>query len=462
MCGDVQVTKRSRTLNSNTHRRRIMPSTSGSQSTNMLRVAVIGAGAAGLCAARHLASNPRMFEPRVFEKAKEIGGTWVYTEETGTDKYGEIIHSSMYWDLKTNLPKEVMAFPDFPFDKSLPSFIKHQDVLKYLNDYSEKYDLTKFINFNTAVDYVKPVHQDGQEKVLWDVGFRDVRKQSKELTIEQYDAVLVCNGHYAIPKIPDLLGIDDFQGQIMHSHNYRHPQVFKDKSVVLLGAGSSGKDIAVNICEFAKKVMLSHNKAQMICQLPSNMTEKSGIDHLTEKEVVFTDGTSEPTDVLLLCTGYNYNFPFLTPECNVKLEDHRISPLYKHLIHTQYPSLAFIGICSTICPFPQFDCQVKFTVAVLNGSLKLPSQEEMEEDARKDYEWRRNTLGYPNRYAHRMGTLQWAYNDDLSEIAKFQAIPRSVSQLYDAVHEVRRTDLMHYKKMNYILTGKDSWEAANP
>ncbi|XP_070575786.1 uncharacterized protein [Ptychodera flava] len=439
-----------------------MPSTSGSQSTNMLRVAVIGAGAAGLCAARHLASNPRMFEPRVFEKAKEIGGTWVYTEETGTDKYGEIIHSSMYWDLKTNLPKEVMAFPDFPFDKSLPSFIKHQDVLKYLNDYSEKYDLTKFINFNTAVDYVKPVHQDGQEKVLWDVGFRDVRKQSKELTIEQYDAVLVCNGHYAIPKIPDLLGIDDFQGQIMHSHNYRHPQVFKDKSVVLLGAGSSGKDIAVNICEFAKKVMLSHNKAQMICQLPSNMTEKSGIDHLTEKEVVFTDGTSEPTDVLLLCTGYNYNFPFLTPECNVKLEDHRISPLYKHLIHTQYPSLAFIGICSTICPFPQFDCQVKFTVAVLNGSLKLPSQEEMEEDARKDYEWRRNTLGYPNRYAHRMGTLQWAYNDDLSEIAKFQAIPRSVSQLYDAVHEVRRTDLMHYKKMNYILTGKDSWEAANP
>ncbi|XP_070575792.1 uncharacterized protein [Ptychodera flava] len=427
-----------------------------------LRVAVIGAGAAGLCAARHLASDPGTFEPHVFEKTQEIGGMWVYTEETGTDKYGETIHSSMYWDLKTNLPKEVMAFPDFQFDKSLPSFMKHQDVLKYLNDYCEKYDLTKFIRFNTSVDYVKPVHQDGQEKVLWDVGFRDVCKQSEELTIERYDAVIVCNGHYAIPKIPDLPGIDDFQGQIMHSHNYRHPQVFKDKSVVLLGAGSSGKDIALDICEFAKKAILSHNKEQMICQLPSNMTEKPGIERLTEKEVLFTDGTSEPTDVLLLCTGYNYDFPFLTPECNVKVVDQHITPLYKHLIHTQYPTLAFIGIISIVCPFPQFDCQVKFTMAVLNGSLKLPSQEEMEEDARKDYEWRRNTLGFPNRYAHVMGILQWEYNNELSKIAKIPAIPKAVSGLFNALDEERLKNLMHYKEVDYVLTCKDSWEVAKP
>ena len=66
----------------------------------MQRVAVIGAGAAGLCAARYLADKPNSFEPVVFEKADCIGGTWVYTEETGQDQYGLPIHSSMYKNLK--------------------------------------------------------------------------------------------------------------------------------------------------------------------------------------------------------------------------------------------------------------------------------------------------------------------------------------------------------------------------
>ena len=66
----------------------------------MQRVCVIGAGAAGLCAARYLSAKPNLFEPVVFEKADCIGGTWVYTDETGTDRHGLPIHSSMYKNLK--------------------------------------------------------------------------------------------------------------------------------------------------------------------------------------------------------------------------------------------------------------------------------------------------------------------------------------------------------------------------
>lgn len=66
----------------------------------MKHVCVIGAGAAGLCAARYLASQPELFVPRVFEQSSSVGGTWVYTEKTGVDENGLPVHSSMYRNMK--------------------------------------------------------------------------------------------------------------------------------------------------------------------------------------------------------------------------------------------------------------------------------------------------------------------------------------------------------------------------
>lgn len=72
-----------------------------------LRVAVVGAGAAGLCAARHILSRPDTFAPPVvYELTEHVGGTWFYEERTGSYDNGLPIHSSMYRDLRysnTNL-----------------------------------------------------------------------------------------------------------------------------------------------------------------------------------------------------------------------------------------------------------------------------------------------------------------------------------------------------------------------
>ena len=65
-----------------------------------LRVCVIGAGAAGLAAARHLTSELDVFDVRVFEKASRVGGTWVYSENTGIDGRGIPVHSSLYRNLR--------------------------------------------------------------------------------------------------------------------------------------------------------------------------------------------------------------------------------------------------------------------------------------------------------------------------------------------------------------------------
>lgn len=64
------------------------------------RIAIIGGGAAGLIVARHVSSRPETYSFTVFEQTDEVGGTWVYTDETEFDKYGQNVHSSMYKNLR--------------------------------------------------------------------------------------------------------------------------------------------------------------------------------------------------------------------------------------------------------------------------------------------------------------------------------------------------------------------------
>ena len=129
------------------------------------------------------------------------------------------VHHSCY--NRTNLPKEVMAFSEFPFDPSLPSFPNHWDVLDYLKKFAAHFDLSKFIKFRTLVEQVVPVPV--QKKCNSEVDFNsrksecttsealitDCRTQygdgvkwrvttrsavTGERSTKVYDMVLVCNG----------------------------------------------------------------------------------------------------------------------------------------------------------------------------------------------------------------------------------------------------------------------------
>nr|XP_033780956.1 dimethylaniline monooxygenase [N-oxide-forming] 5-like isoform X2 [Geotrypetes seraphini] len=310
-----------------------------------LRVAVIGAGAAGLCAARHILARQDLFAPpAVFESAEQIGGTWVYQEVPSMTDDECPVSSSMYRDLRTNLPKEIMAFPDHPFASSLPSFIPHQDVLRYLQSYAERFGILEYVKLHSLVESVKPVLITTEhERVSWDVTVRHI-KNSPERVTERFHAVMVCSGHYSDPYIPSIPGMEEFEGCLLHSHTYRFPEPFSGQTVALLGAGPSGIDIALELSAVAERVILSHGKTPLSCRLPENLLQVPAVRRFSRHSVTFEDGSKHRLDAFIFCTGYNYRFPFLGDDARLEADKDLVYPLYKHLVHARFPTLFFIGL----------------------------------------------------------------------------------------------------------------------
>lgn len=183
-----------------------------------LRVAVIGAGAAGFVAARELRREGHRVV--VFERGAAIGGTWVYTTATesdplGLDPFREIVHSSLYDSLRTNLPRECMDFLDYPFSSGRSPaggdprrFPGHREVLRYLEDFCRDFDLYRLIRFQTEVTGVENLCDE-----RWEVrSRRDGLVEESEV----FDGVVVCNGHYTEPRVAEipgiLLALDTFSG----------------------------------------------------------------------------------------------------------------------------------------------------------------------------------------------------------------------------------------------------------
>ncbi|XP_045771570.1 senecionine N-oxygenase isoform X2 [Maniola jurtina] len=391
-----------------------------------MRVCVIGAGAAGLCAARHLIAEACVAEVDVLEQSGQLGGTWVYTENVGYDDFGLPIHTSMYKSLRTNLPKEIMGFPDFPIPESDKSYLPARDMLAFLQLYSDKHGVTRHIRFNHHVQLIKP--KQGPTGELWDVTFKDLT--SGLSNTKEYDYVFVCNGHYNTPFIPNIPGLKEFKGDVMHSHDYRVPDIFSNKRVLVVGAGPSGMDIAYEITSVTRKVILSHHlKEQPRTVFPDNLVQKPDVDRLEGNIAIFQDGSQEEVDVVFLSTGYVYNFPFLHSSCGIVVDDNCVEPLYKHLVNIAHPTMCFIGVPYYVCAYSMFDLQVRYYVRSMNGSFELPSREDMTahlEEEKRD----RAARGFTKRQTHMMGPDQAGYYESLSSESAATPLPA----VFTAVH----------------------------
>ncbi|XP_045733420.1 dimethylaniline monooxygenase [N-oxide-forming] 4 isoform X1 [Mirounga angustirostris] len=210
------------------------------------RVAVIGAGVSGLSSIKCCLDED--LEPTCFERSNDIGGLWKFTE---TSKDGM---TRVYRSLMTNVCKEMSCYSDFPFQEDYPNFMNQGKFWDYLKEFAEHFDLLKYIRFRTTVCSITK-RPDFSETGQWDVVTETEGKQERAV----FDAVMVCTGHYLNPHLPleSFPGIHKFKGQILHSQEYKSPEGFQGKRVLVIGLGNTAGDVAVELSRTAAQVLLS-------------------------------------------------------------------------------------------------------------------------------------------------------------------------------------------------------------
>ncbi|XP_026394351.1 flavin-containing monooxygenase FMO GS-OX-like 4 [Papaver somniferum] len=386
------------------------------------KVAVIGAGAAGLVASRELRREGH--EVVIFERSDRVGGTWVYDPNVDSDPLGldtsrTIIHSSLYDSLRVNLPREVMGFRDYPFMAQVKDgrdprrFPHHTEVLHYLEDFANHFELVELIRFEAEVIYVGLLDEELNNG--WVVkSMKKGEVGNSSVARDVFDAVVVCTGHLTHPNIAEIPGIDAWPGKQLHCHNYRVPEPFSGQVVLIIGNSYSAEDISKEISTVAKEVHVASKST----------TERFGYDNIwfhsmvkhahEDGTVVFSDGSLVPVDVIVHCTGYKYYFPFLEINNTVTVDDNRVGPLYKHIFPPMLaPRLSFIGIPFVALAFLIYELGSKWVAGVLSGRLSLPSEGQMMKDVGSFY-LELEAAAVPKHYTHRLAQKQFDHSDWLA------------------------------------------------
>uniref|UniRef100_A0A336MIW8 Flavin-containing monooxygenase n=1 Tax=Culicoides sonorensis TaxID=179676 RepID=A0A336MIW8_CULSO len=403
-----------------------------------MKIAVIGAGITGLVSCKYC--KEAGFDVVVFEKYYTIGGTWVYTKDS---KVNDLSHqTSMYKNLITNSPIEVMGFRDFEFPSICDkSYVSWKEVVEFLHDYAENFALMDFIRFGHIVTKIEPQNDK------WRVDVQNL--DGCESFCEIFDAIFVCNGHFSTPNMPSIEGIEYFQGKTLHSKEYDNPEMFQDQRVLIIGAGPSGIDLTFDVSKTAKQIALSHHSKILKDIFPANVHQLPDVTHIaSDGSVNFLNGNSEKFDAIIFCTGYNYNFPFIGNECGLKMDNNHITPLYKHIMHIEHPTLFFIGMTNVTIFTHLIELQIQFSLKILLKRIELPSKHEMYQELNHEIEDRIGK-GYSGRRMHQLWPdYMRNYIDDLVRIGALNGIKPVLLDIYD---ESRALSTAHPKETWYKL-----------
>ncbi|KAG2372900.1 hypothetical protein C9374_013022 [Naegleria lovaniensis] len=433
------------------------------------RVCIIGAGVSGLVQLKTLLTDFSNvpFEVMCFEKSDHVGGLWRFDATKKHEQFSEFIHadrasnmkssfshdrdwehiSPMYSSLHTNTSRDLMAFSDFPMNENVPDFPSSEQVFQYLKDYTQQFNLEEHIQFKTEVIKVSQQPSRNNTVSTWFVTTRNV--DSGEVTEREFDAVIVGNGRNNKPRIPsffrDLSSTYKF-GKVLHSKYYQDDyEIFKDKTVLIVGSGSSGSDIASRIALVTDKTFISVHKGAALLpkfhdgkpidhnpirrryfqflpksiqtllanyfinsKLPTskqfypfnhntNRNHTVGLSSeliieigfgrvkvlppvtsFTEMDISFENGKKLVPDYIVLCTGYDLDFPFLDKDV-LRMDQHcsRTTMLYEHMFHMDQPNLIFLGLPFTVHPFLVCELQARYAAMVLSGLCSIPSRNEI-------------------------------------------------------------------------------------
>ena len=385
------------------------------------RVAIVGAGASGLCSAKYLLQSG--FDVTVFEIGSQIGGMWCYNNDSG--------RSSAYRTLHINTSRGVTRFSDLDFDADTQPFPDHFDMHRYLVSYADHFGVTPRIRFNSRVKQVRPAFDPAREPPAWDIVLADG-------TEERFDAVLIATGHLTAPlHVPELQA---FGEGYLHAHYYREPEDFVGKRICVVGVGNSACDIASDVCVTSRKTVLvarsgvtilpkllfgrpftditaqiqrpwlprklrqklvralvwvahgnmqklGFKKSSSLSHVTSNGTVvtdiayrrihvKQGIEAIDGHTIRFVDGTAEEFDTVIAATGYRIDLDMLPPDV-VRVDDNRLD-LFLRMVPPGWPGLFLMGFFNTDTALNMvFEHQARGVREHLLGNAALPSDAEM-------------------------------------------------------------------------------------
>ncbi|KAG6831535.1 hypothetical protein H0H87_004861 [Tephrocybe sp. NHM501043] len=360
----------------------LLPSTPYSETTSFYKfqwpikkVAIIGAGPGGLVNYREFVKAG--FDVRLFERDTLPGGNWHYTDETPVNapipnadisvadftpslppKGAKLPYEEDYngepsdalrrshrapkpiWD---SLHSNAAAIPELPWPKGTAWELPHAKIGRYVRAFASFHgvnsnDENPRVSFNTRVELVEKRYNKYGEEAGWTLTLKKVvrtgLKSSKAVwTTEDFDAVVVASGRYNAPNVPDIAGLavwaDRFPGHLIHSRQYRTPDLYANQTVLIVGAATSGGEISRDISPKAQKIYqsvrpdnTSRNHFQLdlfLRRLPANVTVVPEIKrflppggHIQDSRVELGNGTIiSGIDKVIFATGYRYTFPFL-------------------------------------------------------------------------------------------------------------------------------------------------------
>ena len=420
------------------------------------RVCVIGAGSSGIAAAKALYVAGVPFD--WFERGSAIGGNWLFDNPNGS--------SACYETLEINTSGPRMAVSDFPMPADYPPYARHDQVQAYFEKYIDHFGLRHTVTFNTEVEQVT---RDAEGGWLVHTSGPDGER------VGHYDAVLVANGHHWDPRWPDPAYAGTFDGEQLHAHDYRSGNQLEGRDVVVVGAGNSAMDIAVEGSYRANSVALSIRRGQWVLRkfllghpsdqvtLPGWMpwwvtavrlrigaitsgglrkyglpkpphkpgqshpvqsdqirariaagriSVRPGIERFDGDGVVFLDGTRATADLIVWATGYKVSFPFLDPAL-VAAADNDL-PLWKRTVHPDLPGLFLIGLAQPVgAIMPLAEAQGAWVAETLTGRYAPPPEGEIREQMAREHE--RNKRQF---YASPRHTMEVDFDHYLWDLAR--------------------------------------------
>jgi cation diffusion facilitator CzcD-associated flavoprotein CzcO len=336
-------------------------------------MALMGAGPVGLGMAKALVEHKIPYEQ--LEADDQLGGNWYH----GVYETVHIISS-----------RKTTEYADYPMPSDYPDFPSRQQMLDYLRDYAERFQLCPRIQFNTKVVMAVPL-ADGR----WELELSSGEKRV-------YKGLIVCNGHHWDRRFPKYPGT--FEGEYLHSKDYRSPSQLSGKRVLVIGGGNSACDIAAEAARVGSKACISLRRGywflpKTLFGIPSaelvkgwfpvwaqraflkvilriaigkyrdyglpepdhkifeahptinsellyylkqgSIRPRPDIARFEGRTVQFVDGTSEEFDMVVCATGYHVSFPFLPPGL-VPVKG-STAQLYGGCVLPEYKNLYIIG-----------------------------------------------------------------------------------------------------------------------